>query len=423
MMTDSTLDLLRRGYLFTANARRDRRSPREADAHPRYAVTLRLLGRPATVVGGSEGVRLFYDSTVMQRTGAMPQAVARPLFGRGAVHGLDGSEHHHRKSLFVGVLMDEERLQQLFAIADGLLVEALDTWRHAGRGIVHDTTVDVYGTAVMRWAGIELTQRDAARRARQLAEIVDGFATPVAPYARAWARRVACDRWAARLVGETRSGRRLPPAGSVLAEVASHRDEQGRLLDQHTAGVELLNVLRPTVAVARFAAFGTLALFESPDWRRRLASEVHERGSAVGGPLATAFTHEVRRIYPFVPLLAARAMHDTSFEGCPVPAGQRVLLDVLATNHDPQEWESPRTFDPERFLGTGAEWSDHFVPQGGGRPETGHRCPGELVAVGLLALTFSRLAQLDASLVRGQDAGWSWRRIPTLPRSGVVVEL
>jgi len=422
-MIDSTLDLVRRGYLFTATARRDRRPAGGAAARPRYAVAVRLLGRPATVLGGSEGVRMFYDTSLMQRAGAMPQAVARPLFGRGAVHGLDGQEHQQRKSLFVGLLMDEAGIRSLLDLADDLLLEALFGWRQVGRGVVHDTTVGVYGAAVMRWAGIELTAREAARRARQLAQIVDGFATPGLPYATAWARRVACDRWAARLISETRSGRRFPADGSVLAVIAAHRDEQGRLLDPHTAGVELLNVLRPTVAVARFAAFGTLALFESPEWRRRLASEVRERGSAVGGELATAFAHEVRRIYPFVPLLAARTTRDTSFEGCPIRAGQRVLLDVLATNHDAEEWDHPRVFDPARFLGTGAEWSDHFVPQGGGRPETGHRCPGELVAVGLLALTFSRLSQLDAALVRGQDVGWSWRRIPTLPRSGVVLEL
>lgn len=70
---------------------------------------------------------------------------------------------------------------------------------------------------------------------------------------------------------DTRSGRRSPREGSVLARVAAHRGPDGELLDAHTAGVELLNVLRPTVAVARFAAFGALALAESPEWARRLA--------------------------------------------------------------------------------------------------------------------------------------------------------
>jgi fatty-acid peroxygenase len=209
----------------------------------------------------------------------------------------------------------------------------------------------------------------------------------------------------------------------VLDPVARHRGPDGRLLDLHTAGVELQNVLRPTVAVSRLAAFAALALAEHPEWRGRLSAEVGERGSAVGGPLATAFAQEVRRLYPFVPLLAAVARQPTSFEQCPIAAGSRVLLDVMATNHDPQEWERPNAFEPGRFLGTGAEWGPAFVPQGGGRPETGHRCPGELVTVGLLALTVARLAELDGRLERSQDTGWSWGRVPAAPRSGVVITL
>jgi len=34
--------------------------------------------------------------------------------------------------------------------------------------------------------------------------------------------------------------------------IAWHRDGEGRLLDTKVARVELINVLRPTVAVARF---------------------------------------------------------------------------------------------------------------------------------------------------------------------------
>lgn len=422
MLLDQTVDLVRRGYVFTAWARRQRSSD-EAARRPRYAVSVRLLGRPATVVGGSDGVRLFYDQTLMRRSRAMPAAVARPLFGRGAVHGLDGDQHQQRKAMFVDALMDEKGVADLLDLADELLVEAFRVWRRDGKGVVYPTTTEVFGRAVLRWAGVDVPVRRELQVARDLARIVDGFATPGLPYLSAWGRRLVCDRWAARLVRDVREGRRTPAPDSVLDRVSRQRGTDGELLDAHTAGVELQNVLRPTVAVARFAAFAALALADQPEWRARVSAEVRERGRAVGGPLATAFAQEVRRLYPFVPLLAAVARQSTSFEQCPIPAGRRVLLDVMATNHDPQEWPRPNAFEPERFLGTGAEWSPSFVPQGGGRPETGHRCPGELVTVGLLALTIARLAELDGRLDRSQDAGWSWGRVPALPRSGVVITL
>lgn len=48
MTIDSTLALLRQGHLFTATARRHRRSADDWATRERYAVSLRLLGRPAT---------------------------------------------------------------------------------------------------------------------------------------------------------------------------------------------------------------------------------------------------------------------------------------------------------------------------------------------------------------------------------------
>ncbi len=421
MRYDQTIDLLRRGYVFTAWARR--RGAAIGERHARYGTRVRLLGRHATVVGGAAGVRLFYDQSVMKRDRAMPAAVARPLFGRGAVHGLDGEQHRHRKAMFVDLLMDPARVADLHRLADDLLRDELDRWRATGRGVVYPATTRVYGRAVIRWAGIDVPADVEARRADDMATIVEDFATPLRPYLRAWRARTVCDRWAARLVREVREGRRQTPESSVLGRIAEHRNPDGTLLDAYTAGVELLNVLRPTVAVARFAAFAAIALDLNPEWRERLAREADDRGSAVGGPLAVAFAQEVRRLYPFVPALAAIAVRDTEFEGCPIPAGHRVVLDVMATDHDPQEWPDPNTFDPNRFLGTGAEWSAPFVPQGGGRAETGHRCPGEMVVVGLLALTCARLALEGATLVPGQDAGWRWGHVPARPRSGSVVAL
>ncbi|WP_185749114.1 cytochrome P450 [Humibacillus xanthopallidus] len=379
------------------------------------------MGRRATVVGGAAGVRLFYDQSIMKRAGAMPPAIALPLFGRGAVHSLDGDAHRQRKSLFVSLLMDEGRVASLLHLADDLLADELEQWQLAGRGVVYPTATRVYGRAVIRWAGINVSPDDEVRRAEDMATIVEDFATPGWPYARAWRARIACDRWATQLVREVRDGRRFAPQGSVLERISLHRGTNDALLDPRTAGVELLNVLRPTVAVARFASFAAIALQLHEDWRASLATEAGERLTVVGGPLAVAFAQEIRRLYPFVPALAAITTRDTEFEGCYIPAGRRVLLDVMATDHDPSEWPQPNTFDPSRFLGTGAEWDDSFVPQGGGRPESGHRCPGEMVSVGLLALTCARLAHEGVALVAGQDAGWSWTHVPARPRSGAVM--
>ena len=111
------------------------------------------------------------------------------------------------------------------------------------------------------------------------------------------------ERWAANLISSVRNSRFLPPTGSALEVIAAHRDRDGRVLPPKAAAVELLNILRPTVAVAVWATFGALALHRLPAWRSRVAP-----GSAAD---REAFSQEVRRYFPFAPFVSARVReHD-----------------------------------------------------------------------------------------------------------------
>ena len=135
------------------------------------------------------------------------------------------------------------------------------------------------------------------------------------------------------------------------------------------AAVELINILRPTVAVAWPGTFAALALAQHPEWRSRLADEAadHERARR-------AFGHEVRRTAPFVPARAGRIRADAVVGGIRLRPGDRIVLDVPGTHRDAAAWRDPEAFDPERFAG-GDPDPFVFVPQGGGDTETGHRCP------------------------------------------------
>lgn len=170
----------------------------------------------------------------------------------------------------------------------------------------------------------------------------------------------------------------------------------------------LLNVVRPTTAVAWFVAFAAHALHRWPDNRKRLQAD--------DAAFAAAFVHEVRRFYPFAPFTGGRAAADLTWRGETVPAGGLVLLDLYGQNHDPQLWGDPYTFRPERFLERPVE-RDELIPQGGGDPSTGHRCPGEGVTIALLEAPSVRLARLEYD-VPPQDLTIPLRRVPTRPRSG-----
>src|SRR3712207_4982018 len=107
------------------------------------------------------------------------------------------------------------------------------------------------------------------------------------------------EAWLARLVEEVRSGTATVPAGSVVDVVARHRDADGERLDPRTAAVEVLNVIRPTVAISWFLAFSGHALARWPQYRELLASGEQA--------FTEAWAHEVRRFYPFAPLIGGPA--------------------------------------------------------------------------------------------------------------------
>jgi fatty-acid peroxygenase len=400
MRIDRTAQLLREGYSWAPRLRQG------ADVVP-----TRLFGRRAAVVAGPAGVRRFYDPRLTRRR-AFPLPVQWVLFGPRTVHSLDDAEHHHHKAMFLQVLTPD-------AVA-ALGRRAQQEWdtalrRGAGRQriTVFEEAVHVLAASVLPWAGVPVTPDELPRRARQLAAVLDGFATPGPAYARAVLARRQLGRWAAQLVQQARHGQLQPATGTVLHTAATLDHVDGRPVPEHQAGVALLNVVRPTVAVAWFVAFAAAALHQHPQWRQRIADG--DQGAL------EAFVHEVRRCYPFVPVLAARARDRQDVLGIPIPRGGLVVLDVHGTDHDPAHWPDPDRFDPNRFL-DGPVDPDTLVPQGGGDLATGHRCPGETVTLTMLIVAVRTLARLPSTLPP-QDLSYDLSRVPTRPRSGVILEL
>lgn len=371
--SDLAWRLFRDGYRALPEERR-----RRDGAH---AFAARLLGRRAVVVRGEDGARLFYDSDVVARTGAVPAPLAWLLFGRGAVHGMDGWAHRARKAMFLD-LLTPERVDPLVASVRNRLEERMSRW---GQGAaVYDELVEVYGGAVLSWAGIRLDDTEAAHISHRLAEIVGGFGFAGTAYLRGWRSRLVLERWARRLVRDTRDGSSLIRRDSPLAIIAGHVE-----IDDRTAAVELLNILRPTVAVTWPATMAIADLLHRPDREEIATTDRLE-----------PYVHECRRLQPFVPALAGRARRSTQHAGIEIRPGDRILLDVIGTHTDPRTWAAPTdgdgtevtSFDIDHFdRGEPAPYA--FVPQGGGDPRTGHRCPGEPLTVRLLQTTLRAVVE------------------------------
>ena len=243
---------------------------------------------------------------------AIPEPVLATLFGHEAVHTLDGAAHRARKSLFLP-LPSPAGSPRLVDHVNAAWDDAVPAWGRRGSVVLFDEAGTVLTTGVHRWAGMPAhTEAEAAATARDLIAMVDGFATAArvicGPGVPAPVRRSGWAAWC----GTYAPVRSPPTRNPVLGLVCLHRAND-RPLDEKTAAVELLNVLRPTAAVAWFAAFTAHALHRWPEHRAPLAD-----GDL---PFTAAFAHEVRRFYPFVPFLGGLAARDLYWRGEWVPPG------------------------------------------------------------------------------------------------------
>lgn len=148
----------------------------------------------------------------MQRHGAIPSPVLSTLFGHGAVHTLDGDAHRQRKSLFLA-LVTPESVASLVACVAAAWEDTVVGWRAGREVVLFDEASRALTAGVRRWAGVPVETHDV---------------------------------------------------------VARHRDADGELLDPHTAAVELLNIIRPTVSVCWFVAYAGHALHRWPQHREPL---------------------------------------------------------------------------------------------------------------------------------------------------------
>lgn len=400
---DSSLALLRDGYRFAQKRRQRHRSD---------IFTLRLMLQPAVCIGGEEAARVFYNPELFQRRDALPLRIQKSLTGVGGVQILDDDAHRHRKAMFMS-LMGQASIERLTNLMAQHWRAALPRWAKQPKVTLFTEVQDILCRAACDWTGVPLQADEVRRRASDMGAMVDAFGA-VGP--RHWRGRQARHRSEDWIIGIIESMRQKSPdspeAANPLQRIAWHRELDGELLDSRVAAVELLNLIRPIVAIATYIMFAALALYQFPDAARNLEKE--------GDDYLEHFAQEVRRFYPFTPMVGARVREAFDWKGHRFTPGTLVILDVYGTNHDAKLWDDPGTFRPERFR----DWSGNafdFIPQGGGDHSTGHRCAGERITIEAVKLALTFLTRFIAYDVPPQDLGYSMRRMPTGPRSGFVI--
>lgn len=396
---DSTLAFLREGYLFGLN--RFRRLGTDA-------FEARLGLRRVLYVHGAEAAAMFYASDRFTRRGAIPPSTLTLLQDFGSVQRLDGAAHRHRKAMFMR-LLDVSAATRLVLEFRDEWERRLARWTHERALVLHDEIEAILCRAACRWAGVALAESEADARSRDFSAMIDGAGAIGARFARGMLARYRVERWLRDEIARLRARGEDDRAASCIAH---HREPDGRPLDERVAAVELINLLRPTVALARWVTFAALALHQYPLLRPRLRAREPR--------LLLHVVQEVRRFYPFFPAVGGRVRVPFEWRGRRFEPGEWVMLDLYATDHDERLWHEPHRFDPDRFRRRTPGAFD-LIPQGAGDYAHGHRCPGENPGIALLMSAVDALATRIDYDVPAQDLTYPFDRLPSLPVSRFVI--
>lgn len=399
---DHSLTLLKEGYEYILNRRKNLQTD---------IFETRILGKKAVCLGGKEGAQLFYDQSKFQRQDAFPNRVVETLFGKNAVQTLDGEAHRHRKKMFLNV-MTKEKVDNFLDIMKIEWERALDEWSKKNEIVFYEEMKTLLCKAAFKWIGYPLHEDNAETFMNELGAM---FESPAAFGPEHWAgrnKRNRMEKKMEKLVEKIRSDEVQVQQDSIMHQFVFYKDLDGNLLDAETAAVEIINILRPVIAISVYINFIVMALAQYP----------HERVKLKKHPGYTPlFIQEVRRFYPFFPFAVAKAKSSFTWNGYAIQEGTLVLLDIYGTNHDPNLWVNPDEFQPERF----ANWKDDrfsLIPQGGGNVETTHRCPGEQLTIETMGMALDYLINKMDYEVPEQDMYITMNTIPSIPKSKVILK-
>lgn len=112
-------------------------------------------------------------------------------------------------------------------------------------------------------------------------------------------------------------------------------------------------------------------------------------------PYLQAVIKETMRLRMAIPLLVPHMnLHDAKLGGYDIPAESKILVNAWWLANNPDHWNKPHEFRPERFLEEEAHAEPNgndfrYLPFGAGR----RNCPGIILALPIVAITLGRLVQ------------------------------
>ncbi|MFF0559607.1 cytochrome P450 [Streptomyces sp. NPDC004266] len=134
--------------------------------------------------------------------------------------------------------------------------------------------------------------------------------------------------------------RRKNPGDDMLSQLATAKGEDGPMTTMELLSTAALLLIAGHETTVNLITNGMLTLLRNPDVLRRLRTEPR---------LAVPIVEELLRFEPPVQLLPQRTtLADIEVRGVTIPKGSTLWLVLASGNRDPQRFEDPDRFDPDR---------------------------------------------------------------------------
>ncbi|CAI9118942.1 OLC1v1020576C1 [Oldenlandia corymbosa var. corymbosa] len=161
-----------------------------------------------------------------------------------------------------------------------------------------------------------------------------------------------------KVVGE---GETVKDLLDILLDLSGDKSSHTIKLTKDNIKAFLLNLFAAGVAASAVTIEWALAeLINRPDIMKKATQEID---SVIGNdkrlvdesdlqnlPYLQAVVKETLRLYPAATLIKRQSSEDCEIGGYHIPAKTRLFVNVLAIGRDPDYWENPLQFCPERFL-------------------------------------------------------------------------
>lgn len=272
----------------------------------------------------------------------------------GSIMLEDGDAHRTTRDILtpaVGVLAvrdSEEAVRRIYASnAIGLRDAPRDAYEVAQRA-----TFDVAANVL---TGLDLGEE--TERFRPLFErLIEGIMAPVKtriPFGKLDRALTARASLFELMRPRVLAARDRDPVG-LVGHLAHHRLPDGSHLDvDAVVGHLLLLFWAAYDTTASSLAWVIHVLAERPDWQSRIRDELSQGGDFTNGsgmPNLSAFLFEIERMYPSALFFPRIAVQEFELHGFVIPAGTPTFYSPYLSHRDPDAFDNPNAFDPERWL-------------------------------------------------------------------------